>query len=270
MKNNLYTRILTLRSTSMMAFLIMLLLILHSCASPENVLLFQDIELLENYSKSQHNNPTIREDDLLIITVSATDMDAVRPYNLLLETRPTYGTRGDLFSTSQQQTYLVDNNGNIDFPILGRLNVAGRTRAQLVDYLRTQIAKDVRDPIVNIRIVNYKITVLGEVNRPGSYTIEGERITIPEALGLAGDMTIYGKRKEVIILREVDGKNEHRVVDLTSVASLQSDYYYLKQNDVIYVQPNSAQVQSSKFNRNASVYVSVASLLISVMVLLFK
>lgn len=245
-------------------------LILFSCASPENVLLFQDIEYLEHFSESQRNNPTIREDDLLIITVSAADMDAVRPYNLLLETRPTYGSVGNLSASSQQQSYLVDSDGNIDFPILGRLNVAGRSRAQLVDYLRVRISKDVRDPIVNVRIVNYKVTVLGEVNRPGSYTIEGERITLPEALGLAGDMTIYGKRKDVIILREVDGRKEHKIVDLTTVASLQSDYYYLKQNDVVYVQPNSAQIQSSKFNRNATVYVSVASLLISVMVLLFK
>lgn len=245
-------------------------LMLFSCASSEDVLLFQDIESLESYSESQRNNPTIREDDLLIITVSAADMDAVRPYNLLLETRPTYGAVGNLSSNSQQQSYLVDNNGNIDFPILGRQLVAGKTRAELVDHLRELIAKDVRDPIVNVRIVNYKVTVLGEVNRPGSYTIEGERITLPEALGLAGDMTIYGKRKDVIILREIEGKKEHKIVDLTTVASLQSDYYYLKQNDVVYVQPNSAQIQSSKFNRNATVYVSVASLLISVLVLIFK
>lgn len=250
---------------------VLLTLMLFSCASPENILLFQDIESLETYSEAQRNNPTIREDDLLIITVSAADMDAVRPYNLLLETRPTYGSNNfNLSNNSQQQTYLVDSDGNIDFPILGRQQVAGKSRAELVDHLRDLIAKDVRDPIVNVRIVNYKVTVLGEVNRPGSYTIEGERITLPEALGLAGDMTIYGKRKDVIILREIDGKKEHKIIDLTTVASLQSDYYYLKQNDVVYVQPNNAQVQSSKFNRNATVYVSVASLLLSVLVLIFK
>lgn len=246
-------------------------MLFFSCATPEDVLLFQDIDTLTEYSDSQRNNPTIREDDLLIITVSAADMDAVRPYNLLLETRPTYGNNNlNLSSNSQQQTYLVDSEGNIDFPILGRLHVAGKSRGELVDHLREMIAKDVRDPIVNVRIVNYKVTVLGEVNRPGSYTIEGERITLPEALGLAGDMTIYGKRKDVIILREISGKKEHRIVDLTTVAALDSDYYYLKQNDVVYVQPNNAQIQSSKFNRNATVYVSVASLLLSVLVLIFK
>src|SRR5699024_5338662 len=125
-------------------------------------------------------------------------------------------------------------------------------------------------PIVNVRIVNYKVTILGEVSRPGTYTIDGERITLPEALGLAGDMTIYGKRDNIIILREVDGKKDHRIIDLTTIESLNSDYYYLKQNDVVYIQPNEAQIQSSKFNRNASVYVSVASLLLSVLVLIFK
>lgn len=250
---------------------IAVLCVLFSCASPKDVLLFQDIDSLEQYSKSQQNNPTIREDDLLIITVSAPDMEAVRPYNLMMETRPTYTSSSTAVgSRSQQQTYLVDNAGNIEFPILGRLHVAGMTRSELVDHVRTLIMKDVKDPIVNVRIVNYKVTVLGEVNRPGSYTIDGERVTLPEALGLAGDMTIYGQRNNIIVLREIDGKKEHEVIDLTSIKFLNSDYYYLKQNDVVYVSPNSAQIQSSKFNRNASVYVSVASLLLSVLVLVFK
>ena len=244
--------------------------LLFSCASPKDILLFQDIERLTEYSEAQRNNPTIREDYLLIITVSAPDMEAVRPYNLLIETRPMYSSTYNLSSNSQQQSYLVDSEGNIEFPILGRQKVAGMTRAELVDHLRKLISRDVRDPIVNVRIVNYKVTILGEVSRPGTYTIDGERITLPEALGLAGDMTIYGKRDNIIILREVDGKKDHRIIDLTTIESLNSDYYYLKQNDVVYIQPNEAQIQSSKFNRNASVYVSVASLLLSVLVLIFK
>lgn len=250
---------------------VFLILMLYSCASPKDVLLFQDIDSLEEYSITQRNNPTIREDDLLIITVSAPDMETVRPYNLMIETRPSYANANlGLSNNSQQQAYLVDSNGYIELPILGRQHVAGKTRAQLVDQLRNLILKDIKDPIVNVRIVNYKVTVLGEVNRPGSYTIDGERITLPEALGLAGDMTIYGKRKNVIVLREVDGKRTHETIDLTTIASLNSEYYYLKQNDVVYVSPNSAQIQSSKFNRNASVYVSVVSLLVSVLVLVFK
>lgn len=259
-----------IRKTFLRLFYLVLLLQLVSCASSEDILLFQDISSLENYAEGKPNNPTIQEDDLLIITVSAADMEAVRPYNLMIETRPQYSANINLSNNSQQQTYLVDSEGNINFPILGKQQVAGKTRAELIEDLGNKIAKDVKNPIVNIRIVNYKVTILGEVNRPGSYTIEGERVTLPEALGLAGDMTIYGKRKDIMILREVEGKKEHKIVDLTSVASLDSDYYYLKQNDVVYVQPNNAQVQSSKFNRNATVYVSVASLLISVLVLIFK
>lgn len=246
-------------------------LALFSCASPQDVLLFQDIERLGDYREAQKNNPTIQEDDMLIINVSAPDMESVRPYNLLIETRPTYRSSSiNLSNSSQQQTYLVDNNGNIEFPILGRLYVAGMSRSELTDYLREEISKDVKNPIINIRIVNYKITVLGEVARPGTYSVEGERVTLPEALGMAGDLTIYGERTNIIVLREVDGKNEYRILDVTSVEALQSDYYYLKQNDVVYVSPNGAQIQSSKFNRNASVYVSVASVLISLLVLIFK
>lgn len=259
------------RKTYLSIFYLILALGVFSCASPEDVLLFQDIDQLVNYGEVQHNNPTIQEDDMLIITVSAADMEAVRPYNLMIETRPMYTSSTiNLSSNSQQETYLVDSDGTINFPILGKLEVAGKTRSELIDELTERISRDVINPIVNIRIVNYKVTVLGEVNRPGTYTIDGERVTLPEALGMAGDMTIYGKRKDVIILREVEGKREHRIIDLTTVAALDSDYYYLKQNDVVYVQPNSAHVQSSKFNRNASVYVSVASLLVSVLVLIFR
>lgn len=251
-------------------FYLLLALGVLSCATPKDILLFQDIENLAMYSEGQRNDPTIQEDDMLIITVSAADMEAVRPFNLMIETRPIYNQTLNLSSNSQQQTYLVDSEGTINFPILGKQHVAGKTRSELIEELTKKISRDVINPIVNIRIVNYKVTVLGEVNRPGTYTIEGERVTLPEALGLAGDMTIYGERQNVIILREIEGKKDYRIIDLTSVASLNSDYYYLKQNDVVYVQPNSAQIQSSKFNRNASVYVSVASLLISVLVLIFK
>lgn len=254
------------------AFFILLLLTvsLFSCASSKDILLFQDIDQLANYGEVRRNNPTIQRDDMLIITVSAADMNAVRPYNLMIESRPSRSISSNLSTNSQQQAYLVDNDGYINFPIFGKLNVAGKSRSELTDFLTDKIAKDVINPIINIQIINYKVTILGEVNQPGSYTIEGERVTLPEALGMAGDMTIYGKRKDVIILREVEGKREHKIVDLTSVASLDSDYYYLKQNDVVYVPPNGPQIQSSKFNRNTGVYFSVASLLLSVMVLIFK
>ena len=120
------------------------------------------------------------------------------------------------------------------------------------------------NPIINLRILNFTISVLGEVSRPGTFTVNDERITALEALGLAGDMTLFGKRNDVKVIREENGKTSYGILDFTSVDMINSPYYYLQQNDVIIVSPNSAQVQSSGFNRNTSLFISVAGIIISV------
>ncbi|MDN3723953.1 polysaccharide biosynthesis/export family protein [Aequorivita sp. SDUM287046] len=242
-----------------------------SCVSSEKIVYFQDLSqgqlLLDTIQKSSK----IQSGDLLSIVVSAYDLNAVRPFNLISETRPSTEIMGVAANNNnQQQAYLTAQDGSIDFPILGRIQVVGLTRVELSELLAKRISEYVKEPIVTIRILNFKVSLLGEVNRPGTYNFEGERLTLPAALGLAGDMTIYGRRDNVLVIRD-DGKTKnYKYLDMRSANVLNSEYYYLQQNDVVYVEPNRAQVQGSSFNRNTAIYVSIASLLLSAMAIIFR
>ena len=249
-------------------FLILsILLISISCASKKDVLYLQDIDSLNTEMDTLKNTPVIRKNDLLAITVSSVDKISAQPFNLPVVA---VGNQTQVMGNQQLQTYLVDANGNIEFPVLGTIKVAGLTKINAVEYLKKEISKYVKNPIINLRITNFKVSVLGEVSRPGTFTIQDERITILEALSLAGDMTVYGKRKDVLVIREENGKKTYNKLDFTKASLLTSPYYYLQQNDVVMVSPNGAQVQSSAFNRNTSVYVSIISLLITVATLLTR
>src|SRR5690606_12202479 len=158
----------------------------------------------------------------------------------------------------------IDSNGEIDFPKVGTVKLAGKTRTQAMDLLRRKVANYIVDPGISMVIRNFRVTVLGEVTRPGAFTIENDRITSVEALGMAGDMTIYGERKNVLVIREQDGQKEEFRLDLTKRESMNSPAYYLTQNDVVYVEPNGARVQNSKYSQTTSVFVSVMGLIITV------
>ena len=243
-----------------------------SCVSSEKIVYFQDLSEGQRLLDTIQKNSKIQPDDLLSIVVSAYDLNAVRPFNLMSETRPAMETTTGLSynANNQQQAYLTAQDGTIDFPVLGNIKVAGLTRTELSDMLTQRISEYVKDPIVTIRILNFKVSLLGEVNRPGTYNFEGERLSLPAALGLAGDLTLYGRRDNVLVIRD-DGKTKnYKYLDLRSADVLNSEYYYLQQNDVVYVEPNRAQVQSSSFNRNTAIYVSVASLLLSAMAIIFR
>jgi polysaccharide export outer membrane protein len=164
----------------------------------------------------------------------------------------------------QFQSYLIDYDGNIDFPVLGKLKVAGLNRTELTSMLVEKISEYANNPIVNVRLSNFTITILGEVRNPGTFTIQDERITVLEALGLADDLTIFGKRKNVLLIREVDGKKKFAKIDLTSVNAVNSPVYYLQQNDVIYIEPNNARIRSSTYNQNNSVLISAIGTLTTI------
>ncbi len=245
--------------------------IFTSCVPRKDIVYFQDIEKLAKNSESNPIPITLKPNDLLSITVSAANLESVRPFNVMIEARPPIGTNDVVYSNNVQQAgYLVDIAGNIYFPVLGTIHVEGLSPKELHDKLTEELKTYIKDPIVNIRILNFQVSILGEVGRPGTYTVSGERITLPEALGLAGDLTIYGRRDNVLVVRENEGKKSYEYIDLRSSDFLDSKYYYLQQNDVVYVEPNKAQRQSSSFNRNTSVYISIASLLLSVMVIIFR
>lgn len=252
-------------------FGVLLAALMASCVSREKIVYFQDLGERKALIDSVQNSFKIQPNDLLSIVVSAYDLNAVRPFNLLSEARPSTDLSGTMLNTNtQQQGYLTAADGTIDFPVLGRIKVAGLTRTELSEMLVTRISEYVKEPIVTIRIVNFKVTILGEVARPGTYNVQGERLTLPEALGLAGDMTIFGRRDNVLVVRDNNSTKEYKYIDMRESDFMNSKYYYLQQNDVIYVEPNNAQVQSSSFNRNTSIYISIASLLISVLVIAFK
>lgn len=224
--------------------LIVVALIAPSCATKKDILYFQNIEEVQPKAQTTQYEAVIKKDDRLTIVVSGADKTVTAPYNLTLGEM----TGGYTSSTNPEQatlTYLVDPQGNINFPILGTIHVEGMTRNQLVTYLQTEIGKDVKDPIVYVSIKNYKITVLGEVRNPGTYTMDSEKITILQALGRAGDLNLTAEREGILLIREEDGVERHHTIDLKSAELLNSPYFYLQQNDVIYVPASASRVASA-------------------------
>ncbi|MGG5506243.1 MULTISPECIES: polysaccharide biosynthesis/export family protein [unclassified Myroides] len=241
-----------------------------SCASRESVVYYQNVEdVLANDNAVKQFETYLQPDDLLMIIVSAQDREAAEPFNLI-NTMVTNLNNQAGAGSAQQQLYLVDNKGNIEFPVLGTIKVSGLTKKQAIDYLTTEISKYIIRPIVNMRIMNFKITVQGEVNRPGIHTIVSERLTLSDAIALSGDLTVYGKRDNILVIREVEGKRIPYRVDMTKADFMTSPYYYLNQNDIVYVEPNKTKVNSSVVGPNLSLGISALSLLVTIIALAAK
>ncbi len=242
-----------------------------SCASKDKYVYYQNAEqvLLQDSLDNTKFETKLRPDDLLMIIVSAEDMKAAEPFNLMntMTTNPDNQAGGRQL---QQQLYLIDSNGNIDFPVLGTLKLGGLTKNDAVSMLKNKISAYISNPIINMRIMNFKVTVQGEVNRPGVHSINSERLTLSEALALSGDLTIYGRRSNVLIIREVNGKRLPIRVDMTKADFMTSPYYYLNQNDIVYVEPNKTRVNSSSVGPNISVGLSALSLLVTIIALATK
>lgn len=213
------------------------------------------------------NEPIIHNDDMLSIVVSATDPLTVAPFNLPIIS---YSSPGEekLSTTPTMQPYVVDINGEINFPIIGKIKIGGLKKSEAVALIKEKLQPYLKDPIITIQFLNYKITILGEVQKPGTYTISNEHTSILQALGIAGDLTIYGRRDNVLLIREKEGgKKEYIRIDLTQADVLSSPFYYLQQNDVIYVEPNKTRINtviSSAASTNAAIYLSTVSSLASV------
>lgn len=235
-------------------------ILMASCASRENIAYYQNVDQTEFLNKTFVTK--IQPDDLLMIIVSAQNPMAVQQFNLTtnLSVNPSNQAAG---GQAQQQLYLVDQNGYIDFPVLGKILVANKTKEQVVGDLIAKISREVKNPIVNLRIMNYKVSVQGEVKMPGTHKINSERITLPEALSLSGDLTTYGRRDNIVVIREENGEVKSHRVDITKADFINSDFYYLKQNDMVYVEPNKVAVNSSAVGPNISIYLSAISLLLT-------
>ncbi len=249
-------------------------LLCFSCVSRKEMVYFQGLEKAgTQLEKTSSNLITIKPNDLLTISVSAPEQDAAIPFNLPVIGVPQSTSSNmslNVGGQQQLQTYRVNDYGFIHFPVLGRLKVIDLSSSDLSELLESKIQEYVKDPIVNTRIVNFQISVLGEVGRPGTFDIQDEYVSLPKALGLAGDLSVYGRRDNVLVMREKDGLKIHTYLDLTDPSVINSPFYNLQQNDVVYVEPNNAQIQSASYNRNASVYISIASVLVSLAVLLTR
>jgi len=244
-----------------------IVLTITSCASRKEIVYFQKDQV--DQSKTNTTYKTVfKADDLLLITVSALDLEAVKPFNLPAVTFATTTDRP--VGTPQQQTYLVDNEGFIDFPILGRLKFAGLTRTEAIKLLKNKLSPDyVKNPTINIKITNFSITVLGDVKMPGRFTIPNERISVLEAVGLAGDLNMSGIRT-IEVKREENNQIKSYKLDLRSNEVFNSPAYYLQQNDVVYVEPNKSSSQDAAYNKNTGLFISLGSVIISLISILTR
>ena len=236
-------------------------LLLTACGSSKKIIYFQNAGsgTIASYQDASNYEIRITVSDNLLITVSTPqNPQAAEPYNLLSSNARGYAATLELYG------YLVDENGDINFPELGTIHVAGLTKRELIDLLQDRLAQNIINPVVNVRLLNYKISILGEVARPGSYAVDNERISLPDALAKAGDMTIYGSRRNVLVQREVNGEKKFYHVDMTSPHVFFSEVYYLQQNDIVYVQPNKSRVQAAYVNPMLGTYLSITSLLLTV------
>ena len=209
--------------------------------------------------------------DILSITINTTDPAAAAPFNLTMQT-PYNVALGNSNVSSQPtlQQYLVNNQGEIDFPVLGRLKIEGLTKNQAEDLIREKLISYLKEtPVVTVRMVNYKISVLGEVNKPGTFTVTNEKVNVLEALAMAGDMTVYGVRENVKLVREdANGKRLIQTLNLNDADLVLSPYFYLQQNDILYVTPNKTKARNSDIGNSTTIWISATSILVSIASLL--
>lgn len=250
---------------SQLVFCLLIVITLSSCVSKKKIIYLQG---QQNQSSNQVNyEPLIQNDDLLSITISSVEPELAAPFNL---DQLQSGSGSSSGSNVNKTTYLVDSAGEIDFPVLGKMKVAGLTKALLKQQIKERLALYLTEPIINIRIVNFKISVLGEVNKPGSYTLTGDRITLLEVIANAGDLTLFGKRDNILIVRDYLGTKTYNRVDITKADFVNSPFYYLDQNDVVYVEPRKARIDGTAIGGNITAIMSIASFLITTTLLLTR
>ena len=255
---------------------VLALLILGSCSVPQNIAYFQNKDVNNPEKVDKHAGIVIQPKDMLSIIVSSKNPELVAMFNLPVVT---YQAGSEIVSTGGYQKllgYVVDNAGFIDFPVLGPIKVAGLTRWELAELIKNKLLKGgyLADAVVTVEFMNFKISVIGEVNAPGTYSIEGDKVTILQAISLARDLTIFGQRENVAVIRERDGERVIYEVNLCDVSLFKSPAYYLQQNDIVYVEPSEIKARQSttddKALRMTSILVSSGSLLVSIATLVIS
>ena len=266
-------RIMMRRLNNRNLWLLLLPFLLTACQSYKKVPYFQNVEVVNEVEQQEKlYDAKIMPKDLLTIVVSCTSPELAIPFNLTVASNAGIAVSTSSYVTTQPvlQPYLVDNEGNINFPVLGELKLGGLTKREaeqlIIDKLKPYMKET---PIVTVRMVNYKISVIGEVTRPGTFTISNEKVNLLEALAMAGDMTVYGLRDNVKLIREdANGKQQIVTLDLNKAETILSPYYWLQQKDIVYVTPNKAKARNSDVGNSTSLWFSATSILVSIVSLL--
>lgn len=251
-----------------------LVILMGGCSATKKIVYFQNIDTLSLAGSQGLYDARIMPKDMLTITVMTTNPAASAPFNLTVSN--TVGTSGQLSSSGEGslQGYLVNNEGNINFPIIGELHVSGLTKDQCEDLVKEKVKpylSDKENPIVTVRMASYRVTVTGEVNSPGVKPVSTEKMSVIEAIAQAGDLTMYGRRDNVLLIREdATGKKQAHRLNLTDANIFNSPYYYLQQNDIVYVQPNATKAQNSTIGSSTTIWFSFISIATSLTSLLFN
>lgn len=236
-------------ATSVMIVCAIVTIQLTSCVSPKSIIYFQGDTLQYRSEQVLHSYiPVIQKNDILSIVVGSLNEESNELFNLpnkYTVVSSNYSSTASGGARMQPLGYLIDNDGNVEMPLIGKIKLEGLQTQAAAELIRTKLEEYLKEPTVVVRNVNFKISVMGEVARPGVYVIPDEKITLPEILSMAGDMTVYGNRKAVILIREENEKREHIRLDMTSRDIFNSPYYYLHKNDIIYIEPVPARVTST-------------------------
>ncbi len=252
------------------------LAVVSSCTSTKEVTYFQDLTPASEQAAVNLSRIKIQPDDQLSIVVSCKDPQIASLFNLITPANRIYSAQKQFTTTGEMGGYVVTSAGDIDFPQLGKVHVEGLTREEVALKIKTDLESRqlVKDPVVTVDFINLHFSVIGEVTKPGYFAITGNRTSLLDAISMAGDLTIYGKRDAVKVVREENGQRKVYSIDLRSKDLFDSPAYYLQQNDIVYVMPNQTRAGQSNINenqwKNAGLWMSAASVLTSVAVLIFK
>ena len=248
--------------------LVLLVALATSCSAPKNVAYLWNSDDVDLSQSEYLYDAKIMPKDVLTITVNTVNPEASAPFNLIVRNTLTSTSSNIGTAGGSLQTYLVDNEGGIDFPVIGYIKVGGLTKRECEKLIHDKVKpylNAAENPVVTVRMSSYSISVLGEVTRPGSYQVSREKINVLEALAQAGDLTIYGVRENVKLIREnAKGHKEIHTINLNDANLLTSPYYYLQQNDIVYVEPNKVKSQNSSIGQSTTLWISATSILVSI------
>ena len=244
-------------------YFIFLLSVVFSCKTQEKIVYFQG-SFENKESQNSNYNPTIKSDDFLSIIVSGEDPESVIPFNLNPVGVQQISNNGYSTGMAAPFGYLVDKDGFISMPTVGKVQLGGLSRTDATEKISELLRNYIKNPVIQLQIQNYKITVLGDVKNPGTFKIPNERITILEAIGLAGDLKITGNRKNIVVIRDENGSKTEYRIDLTNKSVFTSPVYYLTQNDVLYVEQNAAaRFGSTLVQSTGGIVISLTSLILT-------